>query len=89
MPEGAGIEHCYTCPRCPKMKALGRRFNRTVQEEFTNYAGRQSVWRFVWVRRCAVHVYGALQRRVPTLEFGEYYPCQAIGKQLPHLSSIY
>ncbi len=38
--EAKNITHYHNYPKCPKMNAYVERFNRTIQEEFTNHHGR-------------------------------------------------
>ena len=85
----AGIEHCYTYPRCPKMNALCERFNRTVQEEFVDYR-EDRLFDDLYAFNDALFTY--LERyngERPHRSLGNITPCQAIQKQLPHLSRMW
>ena len=84
-----GIKHCYTYPHCPKMNALSERFNRTVQEEFVEYhenALLDDLHAFNNELFAYLERYNA-ERPHRSLE--NMTPCQALAKQLPHLSSMW
>ena len=82
------IQHCWTYPRCLDMNPFNERFNRTLQEEWVSYTGRDPVNEIRSFNHDLIDYSGVVQHSQTTLRTVVRTPMQVLSTHLPDLSNM-